>query len=85
LAKRTLSGQKQARKSNKRRLVNRDRKLELRTALKNIAAAKSKAEAEKQLTELQSLIDRVARRRIIHAKTASRLKSRVAREAAMLK
>ena len=85
MAKRIKSAQKQARKSLKRRLLNRQRKHALKKALKQFAATGNKADALKQLPKVQSVIDRSARKRIIHRKAASRLKSRVARETALLK
>jgi len=85
LAKRTASAQKQARKSAKRREFYRGKRQALKAALKNLAAAKNKEEALKLLPEVQSLVDKSAKRRMIHHKTASRLKSRLAREAADLK
>jgi len=85
LAKRTASAQKQARKSEKRRVFHRGKRQALKAALKNLAAAKSKEEALKLLPGVQSLIDKSAKRRMVHRKTASRLKSRLARETADLK
>ena len=85
MAKRTASAQKQARKSTKRREFYRGKRQALKAALKNLAAAKNKEEALKLLPEVQSLVDKSAKRRMIHHKTASRLKSRLAREAADLK
>lgn len=85
MAKRTASAQKQARKSLRRRISNRQSKFALKTALKKLAAAPSKEEARKLLPELQSVIDKSAKKRLIHKKTAGRLKSRIARESADLK
>jgi small subunit ribosomal protein S20 len=85
LAKRTASAQKHARKSVKRREFHRAKRQALKSALKSFAAAKSNEEALKLLPEVQSLVDKSARRRMIHHKTAGRLKSRLAREAADLK
>jgi ribosomal protein S20 len=85
LAKRIASAQKQARKSKKRREFARGRRQVLKSALKNLAAAKTKDEALKLLPGVQSLIDKSAKRRMVHHKTASRLKARLAREAADLK
>jgi len=85
LAKRTASAQKQALKSAKRREFHRGKRQAMKTALKNLASAKSKEEAQKLLPEVQSLVDKSARRRMVHRKTASRLKSRLAREVADLK
>ncbi|HTW91711.1 MAG TPA: 30S ribosomal protein S20 [bacterium] len=85
MAKRIASAQKQARKSERRRDFNRSKRQTLKAALKNLAAAKTKDEAAKLLPGVQSLIDKSAKRQIVHHKTAGRLKSRLAREAADLK
>ena len=85
MAKRIASAQKQARKSEKRRVFYRGKRQALKTALKSLAAARSKEEALKLLPGVQSLVDKSAKRRMVHHKTASRLKSRLAREAADLK
>ncbi len=85
MAKRTPSAQKQARKSQRRRLQNRQRRLALKTAFKKYAAISTKEEALKLIPEVQSVIDRSARRRVIHPKTAGRLKARLARDLAYLK
>ena len=85
MAKRTASAQKQARKSEKRRVFYRGKRQALKAALKNLAAAKSKEEALKLLPGVQSLVDKSARRHALHRKTAGHLKSRITREAADLK
>jgi small subunit ribosomal protein S20 len=82
LAKRTASAQKQARKSEKRRVLSRGKRQTLKAALKNLAAAKTKEEALKLLPGVQSLVDKSARRRALHHRNAGHLKSRIAREAA---
>ena len=81
MAKRTASAQKQARKSAKRRLLNSERKLKLKEALKDLKAAK-KEDAQKQLPKVQALIDKSVRWHLVHRKAASRLKSRISREVA---
>jgi small subunit ribosomal protein S20 len=78
LAKRTRSAQKQARQSERRKLRNRARKLTLKQALKDLAAAKDKTEAAQQLPKVQSIIDRSARHGVIRRKAASRIKSKLA-------
>ena len=85
MAKRIASAQKQARKSRKRREFYRGKKQQLRSALRDLAAAKTKEEAQKLLPGVQSLVDKSAKRRMVHRRTASRLKSKLAREAADLK
>jgi small subunit ribosomal protein S20 len=78
LAKRTRSAQKQARQSERRKLRNRARKLTLKQALKDLAAAQDKTEATQKLPKVQSIIDRSARHGVIRRKTASRMKSKLA-------
>jgi small subunit ribosomal protein S20 len=78
LAKRTRSAQKQARQGVRRRLQNRTRKLALKKAIKDLAAAKDKTEAAQLLPKVQSVIDRSARHGVIRRKTASRIKSQLA-------
>lgn len=85
MAKRTASGRKQARKSNRRRLRNRATKLALKNVLKKAAAAKSGEESLKLLPDVQSVLDKAARRRVLHRKTAARIKSRLVREATAAK
>ncbi len=85
MAKRIVSAQKQARKSKKRREFYRGKRQALKSALKTLAASKSKEEAQNLLPGVQSLIDKSAKRRMVHHKTASRLKSRLARETDDLK
>ena len=78
MAKRTRSAQKQARQGVRRRLQNRTRKLALKKAIKELAAAKDKTEAAQLLPKVQSVIDRSARHGVIRRKTASRIKSQLA-------
>jgi len=85
LAKRTKSALKQARKAGKRRLQNRDRRLALKTALREIRAAKTKEEAQKLFTGVQATLDRSARHHIIHTNTARRLKARLSRDISLMK
>ena len=85
MAKRIASAQKHARKSRKRREFYRVKRQTLRAALKKLAAAKTKEDAQKLLPGIQSLVDKSAKRRMVHRKTASRIKSKLARETADLK
>lgn len=78
MAKRTRSAQKQARQGARRRLQNRTRKVALKKAIKDVAAAKDKTEAAQLLSKAQSVIDRSARHGVIRRKTASRIKSQLA-------
>lgn len=81
MAKRNKSALKANRQNIKRREHNRQLRAKLRTGLKAVRAAvdaKDKAAAKKALTTLQSLVDKMATKGIIHKNTASRYKSRLA-------
>jgi small subunit ribosomal protein S20 len=81
VAKRNKSALKANRQNVKRREHNRQLRSKLRTGLKAVRAAvdaKDKAAAKKALTTLQSLVDKMATKGIIHKNTASRYKSRLA-------
>ena len=81
MAKRNKSALKANRQNIKRREHNRALRARLRTGLKSIRKnldAKDVAGAKKALTSLQSLVDKMATKGIIHKNTASRYKSRLA-------
>jgi small subunit ribosomal protein S20 len=84
VAKRNKSALKANRQNVKRREHNRELRSKLRTGLK--AARKSLDDknvegAKAALKTLQSLVDKMATKGIIHKNTASRLKSRIAAKA----
>lgn len=84
MAKRNKSALKANRQNVKRREHNRELRSKLRTGLK--AARKSLDDknvegAKAALKTLQSLVDKMATKGIIHKNTASRLKSRIAAKA----
>jgi small subunit ribosomal protein S20 len=77
----TAQARKRARQSEATRARNASLKSALRTAVKKVRkviASGDKAAAAKQLTESQSVIDRIADKNIVHKNTASRTKSRLA-------
>jgi small subunit ribosomal protein S20 len=81
VAKRNKSALKANRQNIKRRAHNRELRAKLRTGLKGIRKnldAKDVEGAKKALTSLQSLVDKMATKGIIHKNTASRYKSRLA-------
>ncbi len=69
------SALKRIRQTEKRRLQNRYYKKTARTAIKNLRELKDKAEAEKFLPKVVSMIDRLAKRGTIHRNKAANLKS----------
>jgi len=81
VAKRNKSALKANRQNIKRREHNRALRARLRTGLKSIRKsldAKDVAGAKKALQSMQSLVDKMATKGIIHKNTASRYKSRLA-------
>jgi len=81
VAKRNKSALKANRQNIKRREHNRALRSQLRTGLKGIRKSlddKNVAGAKTALRSLQSLVDKMATKGIIHRNTASRYKSRLA-------
>jgi small subunit ribosomal protein S20 len=80
VAKRNKSALKANRQNVKRREHNRSLRAKLRTGLKSIRKsldAKDVEGAKTALHSLQSLVDKMATKGIIHKNTASRYKSRL--------
>ena len=75
------ASKKSIRKDAKLRAKNRAVKSEVRSSSKKVAAASSAEEAGKALSEAASVIDRAAKKHIIHWKTAARKKSKLAKAA----
>ncbi len=77
MAKRNKSALKANRQNVKRRLANRELRSKLRTGLKNIRKSlddKNVDGAKTALKSMQSLVDKMATKGIIHRNTASRYK-----------
>jgi len=84
VAKRNKSALKANRQNIKRREHNRELRSKLRTGLKAIRKSlddKNVEGAKAALKTLQSLVDKMATKGIIHKNTASRLKSRLSAKA----
>lgn len=80
MAKRTKSAVKANRQNIKRREANRALRSKLRTGLKAIRKALDAAnidDAKTKLQGVQSLVDKMATKGIIHRNTAARYKSRL--------
>jgi small subunit ribosomal protein S20 len=71
------SAEKRARTNLERRDRNRRDRSRLRTALKKVRGADSTDSARAALRSAESLLDRLARKGVIHANTAARHKSRL--------
>ncbi len=73
------SAKKRIRSSNAKRLRNRYYAKSTRTAIKKLRELENKEEASNSLPRVVSLIDRLAKRSVIHKKKASNLKSKLTR------
>ncbi|MCK4678735.1 MAG: 30S ribosomal protein S20 [Bacteroidales bacterium] len=74
-----ISALKRIRQSNKRRIHNRYYAKTMRNAIRDIRNITTKKEAEKKLPEVMSLIDKNAKRFIIHKNKAANLKAKLAK------
>jgi len=78
------SAAKRVKTNEKARLSNVAAKSRMRTAVKAVRSATTKAEAESALKAAISILDRTAAKGVIKKETASRQKSRLAMFAAKL-
>ncbi|MEZ6126688.1 MAG: 30S ribosomal protein S20 [Planctomycetaceae bacterium] len=78
----TTSAKKYLRQSTARRLRNRQARSALRTRLKNfrqfLAGKPTRQDADSQFGLVAKALDQAASKHLIHANTASRIKSRLA-------
>ena len=73
------SAQKRIRQDAKKRLHNRYYKKTTRTAIAKLREMEDASEAQKFLPKVVSMIDRLAKRNIVHANKASNLKSKLSK------
>ncbi len=73
------SAKKRIRSNNAKRLRNRYYAKTTRTAIKKMRNTDKKEEAEKDLPRVISLIDRLAKKSVIHKNKAANLKSKMTR------
>ena len=73
------SAKKRIRSNNAKRLRNRYYAKTTRTAIKKMRNNNDKEKAEKDLPRVISLIDRLAKKSVIHKNKASNLKSKMTR------
>jgi len=78
------SALKRIRTSEKKRVLNRYQHKTTRNAIKAIRIATVKSEASEKLSAVISMIDKLAKKNIIHANKASNLKSKLTRHVAKL-
>lgn len=69
------SAEKRIRNSESKRDRNRYQAKTMRNALKDLRTTKNKEEAAKKLPELASMLDKLAKKNVIHKNKAANLKS----------
>ena len=69
------SAEKRIRANDAKRLTNKYYHKTARTALKNLMASKDKKEAEKLLMNIYAMLDKLAKKNVIHKNKAANLKS----------
>ncbi|WP_417859403.1 30S ribosomal protein S20 [Xanthomarina gelatinilytica] len=78
------SALKRIRSNEAKRLRNRYKHKTTRNAIKRFRDMESKSEAEAFFPEIVSMIDKLAKKNIIHANKASNLKSKLSKHVASL-
>ncbi len=71
------SAKKRMRQGEDRRLRNKTQRSALRTVVKRARTAGAGAEAQKAFRNAEQLLDRAARKRLIHPSAAARTKARL--------
>jgi small subunit ribosomal protein S20 len=75
---------KRIRSNDAKRLVNRYQAKTTRTAIKKLREEKDKSVAEKALPKVVSMLDKLAKKNVIHKNKASNLKSKITRHISAL-
>ena len=76
----TKSGKKRLAQNEKRRIRNKKVKSETRTVIKStLATFEGEGDNEKALVEAYSMLDRAAKKGVIHPRQAARRKARLAK------
>jgi small subunit ribosomal protein S20 len=78
------SALKRIRSNETKRLLNRYKHKTARNAMKKLREMNDKKEAEKLLPEVTSMLDKLAKKNIIHANKAANLKSSLTKHVAGL-
>ena len=74
------SSKKRIRSSERRRVENRYYAKTRRNALRDFRALEDKAEAMERMPKMVSIIDRLAKRSVIHKNKAANLKSKISKK-----
>ena len=78
------SALKRIRSNDKKRLRNRFQHKTARNAIRKLKSLTTKKEANKQFPEVVSMVDKLAKKNIIHANKAANLKSKLSKFVASL-
>jgi small subunit ribosomal protein S20 len=78
------SALKRIRTSEKKRVINKYQHKTTRNAIKAIRMATDKTDAQAKLNDVFSMIDKLAKKNIIHSNKASNLKSKLTKHVASL-
>ena len=78
------SALKRIRNSETKRLRNRNQHKTTRNAMRRLVETTKKKDAEKMFPEVVSMIDKLAKKNIIHANKAANLKSNMSKHVASL-
>ena len=78
------SALKRIRSNDKKRLRNRFQHKTARNAIRKLRGLTTKKEANKQFPDVVSLVDKLAKKNIIHANKAANIKSKLAKFVASL-
>lgn len=84
----TKSAEKRMRQSAERRVRNRSARSEMRTAIKKVRGALANGDvptAQEALKAAVQVIDRTAKKHVVHGNTAARTKSRLTKAVARAK
>ncbi len=80
----SMSAGKRLRQASRKRLQNRQVKSAIRTRMRTLLEMESPDEAQAALSDLYSMLDRAAARRVLHPNTAARRKAQLARHVEQL-
>lgn len=78
------SALKRIRRNESKRLVNKYQHKTTRNAVRNLRATEDKNEAEGMLSKVTSMLDKLAKKNIIHKNKAANLKSKLTKHVASL-
>ena len=78
------SAEKRIRANEKKRVLNRYQHKTTRTYMKKLSETTSRDEAQELLKKVSGMIDKLAKKNIIHWKKAANQKSRLAKQVAKL-